>query len=108
MFSFDIDAYKGKYAMLVENEEEFAQFSEFLHNCGRTYQSGLKYMPPIYSYFRLRKTSVMRFNDGMYSSYETAKRDGFEVLKFSDFVGGDFYDNEDVDIEGLFDEVFDE
>lgn len=108
MFSFDIDAYKGKYAMLVENKDEFAQFSAFLHNHGRTYQSRLKYMPPVYSYFRTHKTCVMRFNDGMYSSYETAKRDGFEVLKFSDFVGRDFYDNEDINIEGLFDGVFDE
>jgi hypothetical protein len=85
---FDIDKYKGRYVMLCETEEEAKDFCNFLHSIGRTWLTGKPYSEEK-NYLFYQKT-VYYFNDGQHGSLYYAKKEGYTVLKWRDYMNKKF------------------
>ena len=83
---FDINNYKGKYAMHCKTREEADDFCNYLHNCGRKWRNGGSY-DDCYNYFnRFTEDTVYYFNDGEYGHILSAQRQYYTILKWEDFM----------------------
>lgn len=85
---FDIDKYKGRYAMLCETEEEAKDFCDFLNNMGRKWLSGESYIEKSCS--SVYGNTVYYFNDGQHGSLYYAEKNGYTILKWKDYMNKKF------------------
>lgn len=86
---FNIDNYKGKYAMHCKTEEEAKSFCNCLHNLGREWNNGGSYKHT--TEWKVYKSStVYYFRSDMFGDIEDAKQDGYTILEWSDFMNNTF------------------
>lgn len=76
---FDIDNYKGDYAMHCTNKEDSITFCSFLHSINKPYY--------IHSTFwnKFGKETCYLFNEGLYDSKSQLLEENYKILEFSDF-----------------------
>lgn len=86
---FDIDKYKGNYAMHCKTEEEATDFCNYLHKHGRTWGCGDTYnLVTNFGYYR--HNTVYCFNSGTYCDLGGINALGYKILKWSDFMNKPF------------------
>ena len=81
---FNINNYKGKYAMHCKTEEEAKKFCSYLHSIGRTWGTEYSYLDYTHYDFYENETAYA-FNEGCYSPTYFYEEHGYTVLEFSDF-----------------------
>ena len=86
---FNIDDYKGKYAMLCKTEEEAKDFCNYLHSVGRFWTNGDSYIKST-EWVKDLNDIVYYFNEGLNSSYKYAKKQNYTILEWSNFMNGKF------------------
>ena len=86
---FDINNYKGKYAMHCKTEEEARDFCNYLHSIGRKWNGNYNYLNHTY-WSTWRENTVYYFNDDMYGEYQYALKDNYTVLEWEDFMNKEF------------------
>lgn len=84
---FDINNYKGKYAMHCKTEKDFINFCDYLYNNG--YDHLVPVCPPALCDCYYGK-NVYYFNDGTWSSLEYAKKEAYHILEWEDFMNKGF------------------
>lgn len=86
---FDINNYKGNYAMHCKTEEEAKSFCKYLHEHGKTWCIGQSYIEEnrwdMYS-----ENTVYYFNRGTYSSIGCARNEDYTILEWEDFMTNTF------------------
>ena len=82
---FDINDYKGKYAMHCKTEEEAKEFCDYLHNIGKTWHDGDSYQSNTLWYVS-KKHTCYEFNDGYRGSVMNYIDRNFTILEWSDFT----------------------
>ena len=86
---FDINKYKGRYAMHCKTEEEARDFCNYLHSIGKCWCSGEKFTA--HTNFCVHKhNTVYFFNDGQYGDLGSTKALGYRILEWSDFMNKPF------------------
>lgn len=86
---FDINDYKGKYAMHCKTEEEANDFCKYMDSIGRrwcTYESYIKNT----CYYKYMENTVYTFNEGSYSDMKWHIEHGYTILEWSDFMSKEF------------------
>ena len=86
---FNIDDYKGKYAMHCKTREEAKDFCQYLHSIGRHWSSGSWYSE-VTNYSAYGEDTAYAFNIGQYSPADYYYRNGYTILEWSDFMNGKF------------------
>lgn len=86
---FNIDDYKGKYAMHCKTREEAKDFCQYLHSIGRHWSSGSWYSEGT-NYSAYGEDTAYAFNIGQYSPADYYYRNGYTILEWSDFMNGKF------------------
>ena len=82
---FNIDNYKGHFAMHCATAREAKEFCDYLDSLGKTWKSRETYaMVTNWSIFKSRTCYL--FNEGVISDLSYCKRDGYSVLEWSDFI----------------------
>lgn len=86
---FNINNYKGKYAMHCKTEEEAKSFCKYLHEHGRKWCIGQSYIEDnrwdIYS-----ENTVYNFNDGAFSKVDYCRSENYTILEWEDFMKNTF------------------
>lgn len=86
---FDINNYKGKFAMHCKTEEEAKDFCEYMHEHGRKWCSGSSYLgSTCYHYYE--NEMAYAFNEGCYSDVGYYKAKGYTILEWEDFMNKTF------------------
>ncbi len=78
--SFNLDDYKGNYAMHCQTEDEADSFLEVLHNAGRKWCNGASYRE-YNNYSRYKRHTAYCFNTGQYSDVRHHILKDYTVLK---------------------------
>lgn len=82
---FNIDNYKGHFAMHCATAREAKEFCDYLHSLEKSWKSKESYcMVTNWSIFK--NETCYCFNDGIISSLTFCKRDGYAILEWSDFI----------------------
>lgn len=83
---FNLNDYKGNYAMHCKTEEEAESFCRFLDQNGRKWRTGDSYLE-CDRWYNYERDTVYFFNDGLFCDVAFAKRkEGCTILEWSDFV----------------------
>ena len=82
---FDINNYKGNYAMHCKTEEEAKSFLRHLRNLGRTWLSGEEYTERTLWSSHKEKT-VYVFNNGTFTDTKYAILQKYTILEWEDFM----------------------
>lgn len=82
---FNLNDYKGDYAMHCKTKEEAESFCRFLYQNGREWCNGDSYLEGD-SWDNYERETVYCFNEGTYCSIEYARRMNYGVLEWSDFM----------------------
>lgn len=93
--SFNLDDYKGKYAMHCQTEDEADNFLEVLYNAGREWSNGESYAKINY-YRKNGHHTVYYFNIGKYG--DERKVVDNTILEWSDFMEDEISDEEFCDM----------
>lgn len=81
---FNIDNYKGRYAMHCKTYDEAVDFCNYLHSTGRGWISGRSYYE--YTNWEKYKTkTIYYFNEGSYCEINLVNQ-GYTVLEWGDFM----------------------
>lgn len=103
---FEIDRYKGKYAMHCESREENEAFSAYLDSIGKRWSSGHRYTQ--LSYYGTKGDDMcFYFNDGTCGRTQLADKET-KILRFGDFEWDGFLSAkkaEDYDVALSFDSI---
>lgn len=86
---FNLDNYKGKYAMHTKTYEEAKDFCQYLHANGRQWSDGESYAVST-EYWCNGDQMVFLFNIGRFWNVDDAKEDGYTILEWADFMNGTF------------------
>ena len=86
---FNIEDYKGNYAMHCKTKEEVKDFCRYLYSLGRKWCDGTKYTEDNMWYVYKDNTCYV-FNYGTYSSLSFSELSGYTVLEWSDFMNKKF------------------
>jgi hypothetical protein len=78
---FDIENYRGKYVMHCKTEEEAKEFFNYME---------LICEPLTYSLHCCYGDNVSFFNSGTWCTKEYARRNGYTILEWSDFMNKEF------------------
>jgi len=83
---FNLNDYKGNYAMHCKTEEEAESFCRFLHQNGRSWCNGDSYLEndcwDVY-----KRDTIYCFNEGAYCDVAFTKRvQGYKILEWSNFM----------------------
>lgn len=81
---FNIDNYKGKYAMHCKTYDEAVNFCNYLHSTGRCWINGRKYCEYT-NWERYKTKTIYYFNKGSYCEIDLVNQ-GYTVLEWSDFM----------------------
>lgn len=83
---FNLNDYKGKYAMHCKTKEEAEGFCRFLHQNGRKWRNGYSYLEEDY-WNDYERDPVYCFNEGSYCNIKYTKWiQGYKILEWSDFM----------------------
>ena len=82
---FDINNYKGKYAMHCKTEKEAKEFCDYLHSIGKTWHNGDSYQSNTLWYVS-KKHTCYEFNDGYRGSVLNYIDRNYTILEWSDFT----------------------
>lgn len=82
---FNINNYKGKYAMHCKTEEEAKEFCDYLHSIGKTWHDGDSYQSNTLWYVS-KKYTCYEFNDGYRGSVVNYIDRNYTILEWSDFT----------------------
>ena len=87
---FNIEDYKGRYAMHCKTEEEAKDFCRYLDSLGRKWCNNKKYTEE--NYWRYYKDEICYDfnNDNAYSGTESFIRHNYKILEWSDFMDKKF------------------
>lgn len=86
---FNIDDYKGKYAMHCKTEEEARDFCNYLYNIGKRWRTGEKYKKSTcYAIYTIN--TAYNFNEDSYSDVAWYRDNGYTILEWSDFMNKEF------------------
>ncbi len=86
---FNIDDYKGKYAMHCKTEEEAKDFCRYLDSIGRHWINGKDYAKETY-YENYGRESCYNFNCGSFCSLSYYLNLDYTILEWSDFMNKEF------------------
>lgn len=86
---FDINNYKGEYAMHCKTEEEARDFCDYLHRVGKTWYLGDSYLKK-HNYNHYKENTAYNFNEGLYGTVSWYKGGGYTILEWSDFMNKKF------------------
>lgn len=84
---FNLDNYKGKYAMHCKTAAEAKSFCRYLHEHGKTWRSGDSYI----SKTNYGKYKVYDFNCGEYGDIAWFQHNNYTILEWADFMHSEFY-----------------
>lgn len=87
---FDINDYKGKYAMHCKTEEEAKDFCEYLHSVGRKWRNNYTRYTENNSYHVHGSETTYSFNENAFSDMKWHTEHGYIILEWSDFMNGEF------------------
>jgi hypothetical protein len=82
---FNIDDYKGNYAMHCKTEKEAEDFYKYLDSVGKRWSSGDRYTELNY-WDDYKEETCYGFNEGMFGPLSFYKDDGYTILEWSDFI----------------------
>ena len=82
--NFRLEDYQENYVMHCNTEEKAKIFCDFLHDAGRTWNSGVLYNQIIF-WRTYKEKTVYCFDEGMFADVECAKNSDYQVLEFDDF-----------------------
>lgn len=86
---FDIENYKGKYVMHCKTGKEARDFCSYLKDIGRRWLSGKSYDDKT-KWNMFKENTVYYFNEGGYGEYNLAKKGGYKVIEWEDFMNNKF------------------
>lgn len=86
---FNIDDYKGKYAMHCKTEAEAIDFCNYLDSVGKHWSAGDSYKHYTF-YNNYKEKMCYNFNYGTYANIEWYRSEGFIILEWSDFMNRKF------------------
>ena len=86
---FDINKYKGRYAMHCKTEAEAKDFCNYLHSIGKCWCSGEKFTAHT-NFCVYKHNTVYFFNDGQYGDLGATQALGYRILEWSDFMDKTF------------------
>ncbi len=81
---FRLEDYQENYVMHCNTEEKAKIFCDFLHDAGRTWNSGVLYNQIIF-WRTYKEKTVYCFDEGMFGDVECAINSDYQVLEFDDF-----------------------
>ena len=82
---FNINDYKGKYAMHCKTKEEAETFCKYLHSIGKCWSNGKQYNAETrYDYYG--EETAYAFNIGQYTYVDWYRKEGYTILEWSDFM----------------------
>lgn len=81
---FDINKFKGKYAMNCKTFEEAQEFCELLNSLGRRWRCGQRYEDS-YEWHAYEEETCYDFNNGFYCEKKYWEKRGHTILEWSDF-----------------------
>lgn len=89
--NFNIEDYKGKYAMHCKTEEEAKIFCKYLHNIGHVWCSGDPYKDDdndvVYTCYSCYNTQTCyEFNTDHYCCKSYYENEGYTILEMEDFI----------------------
>lgn len=82
---FNIDDYKGKYAMHCKTKEEAEDFCRYLDSIGCKWKNGNRYLNCTY-WQSLKSETTYGFNEATYNCISYYKDHGYTILEWSDFM----------------------
>ena len=86
---FDINEYKGKFAMHCKTEEEARDFCNYLHSIGKRWYGGASYSNRTL-YDAYKSNTAYSFNEDGYSSVTFFRQHNYTILEWSDFMNRQF------------------
>lgn len=86
---FNIDNYKGNYAMHCKTKEEAEDFCKFLDSIGKYWNSGASYAGAT-CYDAYEDKTCYDFNAGKYSSISWYITGNYKILEWSNFMNKEF------------------
>ena len=86
---FNIDDYKGKYAMHCKTEEEAINFCNYLHSLGKMWCDRESYLNKN-NYRMYYSKTAYSFNEGVYCDTDFYVEEGYTILEWSDFMNKEF------------------
>lgn len=81
---FNIDDYKGEYAMHCKTEKEANVFCRYLNSVGKKWCDGESYLTKI-PWKLYKDQTYYAFNQGMFCNRKFYEDCGYKILEFSDF-----------------------
>lgn len=81
---FNIDNYKGRFAMHCATVREAKEFCDYLYSIGRRWQTGYSYSDFI-GWSTHECNTCYLFNEGIVVSVYRARLNGYDILEWSDF-----------------------
>ena len=87
---FDINDYKGKYAMHCKTEEEANDFCKYMDSIGRKWRNNYTRYTENNSYHVHGSETTYSFNENAFSDMKWHIEHGYTILEWSDFMNGEF------------------
>lgn len=87
---FDINKYKGKYAMHCKTIIEAKDFCKHLHMLGRKWQYGKNSYLDCTRFDVYYSNTVYYFNEGLFGAIDCAKENNYTIIEWSDFMNKEF------------------
>ena len=87
---FNINDYKGKYAMHCKTEKEAKSFCNYLHEHGKSWTNGDSYVRRT-EWNKYKKDTCYNFNGAAYCDLDYYKCEGYTILEWADFTNDEFY-----------------
>lgn len=86
---FNIDDYKGKYAMHCKTKEEARDFCNYLHSLGQKWRNGDSYLSNT-NWETYRSSTCYDFNSNEYSGKDFFEKYNYTILEWEDFMKNNF------------------
>ena len=87
---FDINDYKGKYAMHCKTEEEANDFCKYMDSIGRRWCNNSTRYTENNSYHVYDSETTYSFNENAFCDMKWHIEHGYTILEWSDFMNGEF------------------
>ena len=86
---FNINDYKGEYAMHCKTEEEANSFCTYLNSVGREWCTGSSYLDCT-NYHCYKEDTAYAFNSGTFGDTDYYKDENYTILEWEDFMNNTF------------------
>ena len=88
---FDIFYYDGNFAMHCKTKEEAELFCRYLNSVGKKWRGNVSYSIYTTYWDTYKDQTCYAFNEGRFSPIRYYKRNGYQILTFSDYAWGEAY-----------------